>query len=102
MGCLSLRNPNPSSLKGKFELPQKDPMPRIEQGTAVRHRHDHCRPADHRILMNLNKVIVALLHARMQDAVDVVLEREHGVHQGGLLGRAQVAMVSSNVHLADR
>jgi hypothetical protein len=38
----------------------------------------------------------------MQDAVDVVLEREDGVHEGGLLGRAQVAMVSSDVQLAAR
>jgi hypothetical protein len=52
--------------------------------------------------MNLNKVIVAVLRARMQEAVDVVLEREDRVHEGGLLDRAQVTMVSSDVHLAGR
>jgi len=64
----------------------------------VRHRLKHVG-AHHCVLVDLDKVVVALLRSRMQYAVDLILERQYGVDEHCFLRRGQIPMIVAGVHL---
>jgi hypothetical protein len=54
-------------------------VPWIEERGTVRHGHEH-RGTAHRVLVDLDEIVVPFLLARVQNAIDLVLDGKDRAH----------------------